>query len=429
MIGDHVAREADPARSGATAQLVEGGRSAEVRSDDVVVERVRGGECVRVAPSTLDLARRPAPLPQPDEPKPGHASPGEPIELLIGDLGERPHLAGISPRQLVKPDVGALGHEHELGHPGEVVAEALRFGIGLETVAARSAEPEVERSESAARSAGPRAATESCRLLRDDAEANGQPVEQAPAAAADDRSPMIADVGELSDEGAGHGPRRRAEERDEILTARPDGPSGGEVSGQRCDSVAITRAVGPRQRPVVDEHAEITEGRVRCGEPGEEQLAAGRFVVPIGWRERRAVGTERRVRRLVAEFAAHAGRARGEGGAVDFGQVALDDDPVDLVEESEGEHLAGEHPVPRSGDREPVGDLAGDRRFGQPDRFDRTSGVVESVGRPGRRRKADPVGAGCLVHQPEMAAAVAARSAWDRSIARRSSSRPDGSNS
>ena len=69
-------------------------------------------------------------LPQPDEPQAGHAPAREPRQLLVGDRIERPDLASVAARQLVEPDVRALGHQHELGHPGRVAREGLRLVRG-----------------------------------------------------------------------------------------------------------------------------------------------------------------------------------------------------------------------------------------------------------------------------------------------------------
>ena len=59
VVGDHVAREPDPARPGAVAQDRVGGLAAQVVGDPVVVERVGRRDGVGVAAHPLDpLGRR-----------------------------------------------------------------------------------------------------------------------------------------------------------------------------------------------------------------------------------------------------------------------------------------------------------------------------------------------------------------------------------
>ena len=89
--------------------------------DPVVVERVGGGDRVLVAAPALDPLRGSRPLPQADQPQPGDPAPGERVELLVGDRVERPDLAAVASRQLVEPDVGALGEQDEARHPFAIV--------------------------------------------------------------------------------------------------------------------------------------------------------------------------------------------------------------------------------------------------------------------------------------------------------------------
>ena len=125
--GHHVAGEADAVRPGTVTEVRVGGFATEVLGDVVVVERVRGGDRVGVAAHPLDPFGRRRAFPQADEPQPGHAPAREGRELLVRDAIERPDLAPMCPRQLVEPDVRALGHQHDLRHPGRVGRERLGF--------------------------------------------------------------------------------------------------------------------------------------------------------------------------------------------------------------------------------------------------------------------------------------------------------------
>ena len=125
VVGHHVAREADAAGPGPVAQVRVGALAADVLGDPVVVERVGAGDRVRVAAHALDPLRRDGALPQADEPQPGDAPAGELVQLLVGDGIERPDVATVAARQLVQPDVRALGDEDEPRHPGRVAGERL----------------------------------------------------------------------------------------------------------------------------------------------------------------------------------------------------------------------------------------------------------------------------------------------------------------
>ena len=94
--------------------------------DPVVVERVGGGDRLLVAAPALDPLGGSRPLPQADQPQPGDAAPGQRVQLLVGDRVERPDLAAVSSRELVEPDVGALGDQHEARHPLAVGARSAR---------------------------------------------------------------------------------------------------------------------------------------------------------------------------------------------------------------------------------------------------------------------------------------------------------------
>ncbi len=50
--------------------------------------------------------------------------------FFVGDLIETVDLAPVLLRELIEPDVHGLGDEHDVRHPVEVLAEALRLGLG-----------------------------------------------------------------------------------------------------------------------------------------------------------------------------------------------------------------------------------------------------------------------------------------------------------
>ena len=64
-------------------------------------------------------------LPQADEPEAGDAAVGEQAEFFVGDLVEAMDVAEVFLGELFQPDVGALGHEDDVGHPGLVGGEGF----------------------------------------------------------------------------------------------------------------------------------------------------------------------------------------------------------------------------------------------------------------------------------------------------------------
>ena len=131
VVGDHVAGEPDAAPPGTLAQVLVRRFAAQVLSDPVVEQGVGRGHGVRIAAQLLDPLRRPAALPQADQPEPGEAPARQTIELLIRHLVEAAHLALVLLRQLVEPDVGAPREQDQPRHPVAVHAEPL----GLEVLA------------------------------------------------------------------------------------------------------------------------------------------------------------------------------------------------------------------------------------------------------------------------------------------------------
>ncbi len=115
-------RPTAPARS---RRLFVGEPAAEVFGDVVFLKRVGGGDGIVVAAQALDGPRGDASLPQADQPEAGDAAVGEQVQLFVGDLVEAMDVAAVFLGELLQPDVGALGHQDDVGHPGLVGAEGF----------------------------------------------------------------------------------------------------------------------------------------------------------------------------------------------------------------------------------------------------------------------------------------------------------------
>src|SRR5439155_24231350 len=159
VVGDHVARQADPARPGPVAEVGIRLGAADVGRDLVVLERICGRLGLAVAPPALDLARSLAPLPEPDEPEAADPEAGEAVELLVRDRVERVDVALMLACQLIEPDVRAFRDENEPRHPVEVLAEPLGLEVSTDLLlvadadegagaatASTATEPEMERA-------------------------------------------------------------------------------------------------------------------------------------------------------------------------------------------------------------------------------------------------------------------------------------------
>ena len=136
VVGHHVAGQPDAACPGPVAEVRVGGLAAEVVRDAVVVEGV-GADATASALPRIRLIRSEATerCHSPMSHRPVTPQRGEPVELLVGDRVERPDRRARAARQLVEPDVRALGHQHELRHPGRVAREGLRLVAGPRTKA------------------------------------------------------------------------------------------------------------------------------------------------------------------------------------------------------------------------------------------------------------------------------------------------------
>ena len=332
VVGHHVAGEPDPVRPGALLEAGEGRLATEVRRDRVVVEGVGRGQRVGVAPPALDVLGRPAALPQADQPEPGDPEAGEPGELVVGDLVEGPDRPAVRARELIEPDIGALRQQDQLGHPGHVVAEPFRFGIPGRAGVAGECAKAAQRGTGGSGTPAP----EPGRFLRDDPEPDEQAIEEASAGRAQDGGPAVADEDELAGQRRGRGAGRRLEQGDQVLVVRPETRPGREVAPDGREDRPVARVRRQHEGRVVHQGLQRPYGRVRGGQVGQQQLAQPVTRPGMGRREGRPVGAERRGGRPLADGRAHGLHGVLERRRVDLVEVAVDDDPEDLVEEARG---------------------------------------------------------------------------------------------
>jgi hypothetical protein len=330
VVRDHVAGHPDATLPGPGLERLVGTLPAEVVGDPVVVERVGAGDGVRVAAQALDPLRRGGALPQADQPQPGDAPRCEAVELLVGDRVEGPDVATEAARQLVEPDVGALGDEDDPRHPLAVRAEALRL-----VVAAPQRGRLCDAAEPAAGGAAAEAEVERPLLLGDHVERHEQSVEQA----AQQRRPAVADVAELAGEGRGRGRGGGAQQLDQRLAIGSESGLGGEELLERGERRAVVRLA--LQRAVVEQLAERLGGRVRVRQPGQEELLEGEVARFGRTRELALEGPQQALRLAVAAFPGDGRQRVAEGGRTDLGLVALDEVMEDLVQQPQRVELPG----------------------------------------------------------------------------------------
>ena len=218
--------------------------AAEVVRDPVVVERIGRGRRVRVAAPGLDPPRRPAALPQADQPQARDPPAREPVELLVGDRVERVDVALVAARELVEPDVRALGDQHEARHPRGVAGEAL--GLDVEARQVGRLAPAATARAAVAAPAEPQ--VQAALLLGDDVEGDEEAVEEHVELGAEQAAPVLADVAQLAGEGrrvgAGGGPQHL----DQRLAVGPDGRQAGLVRLERGHRLGARLARDRRRR-------------------------------------------------------------------------------------------------------------------------------------------------------------------------------------
>ncbi len=354
VVGDHVAREPDPATPGALPQVRVRRLAAQVLGDPVVEQRVGGGHGLRVPAQLLDPFRRAAALPQPDQPEPGEALAGQPVQLLVGDLVQPPDLPPVLAGELVEPDVGALGQQHQARHPVAIHAEALRLQLLVpELVDAHPPAPRGGLQLLAAVEAEPEGAL----LLAEHVQPEREPAVEPPG---QQHSPALPDVAQLARQRLGRGDRRTAEHLHQRLPLRPERRPGQEMVPDRLHERGVSRLAG--QRTVVEQLAERLERGVDVGQPEVQQLlqrdlpvrqALGAAGHPGLGRDLRSVDRhrgepahepeQRGVHRVRAEAGIEHGEGAGQGPRVLLLPVQGRDVVEDLVHQPHGVELAGHH--------------------------------------------------------------------------------------
>ena len=164
------------------------------------------------------MRERPAALPQADQPQARDAPAREPVELLVGDRVERADVALVAPRQLVEPDMGALGDEDEARHPRGVAREPLRLGVEAREVRRLAA----SAAAGAAVAAPAEPQVQAALLLGDDVERDEEAVEHRVELGAEQAAPVLADVAQLAGEGRRVGSCGRTQQLDQGLAVGPD---------------------------------------------------------------------------------------------------------------------------------------------------------------------------------------------------------------
>ncbi len=233
------------------------------------------------------------------------------VELLVRDGVERAQVPPVAARQLVEPDVRALGHEHHARHPGRIAGEGLRL-IGDDG----SGEGRHIRRQVLATTATTEAQVEAALLLSKDADRDVQPADERVEIGAEDRAPVLPDEAQLAGERgrAPAGPAPAAARR-ATPSFRPGAPAP-HPPAKRCLQAGghVVVACALAEDPVVDELAQRPEGRVLVGDPDEQQLLEavdGRFGLRPDAREGRGEAVEHEVGVLDPELAADvAERAR-----------------------------------------------------------------------------------------------------------------------
>ena len=154
-------------------------------------------------------------------------------------------------RELVQPDVGVLGHQHDLGHPVQVRAEALRLHGQVRKVGRlRRAGAEEDR----------------LLLLGDQV----QPGQQAEDVLAEVSRPLLADELKLAFQRVGRGLGRRFQHVDQADVALAEAWLAGEELAHLADHLLVGGVTF--QRRVVEQLAVRLEGRVAVGQPQQQHL-------------------------------------------------------------------------------------------------------------------------------------------------------------
>ena len=129
MIRNHIRRKANPSLPGTLLKVLVSGLTTQIIGNLVIIDRIGRRHRLRIAHDLFDRLRGARALPNPDKPQTCETPAAQPIELFIGDVVQMMDGTLIFPRQLVEPDVGALGNQHDVGHPVGIVAEGFHLGV------------------------------------------------------------------------------------------------------------------------------------------------------------------------------------------------------------------------------------------------------------------------------------------------------------
>ena len=198
---------------------------------------------------------------------------GEGGQLLVGNLVEAADVAAVLAAELRQPDVGALGDQHRVGHPGLVRRELLVFVRRI----AEGRHLGVARRTTAI-AAGPAAALSRRIELHPDGQfflaqnLAGHQQESAPGVA-EQRLPKLANERQLIAERAGRAQRRRAQQIEQahrLGSGQRNQRARGEILRQLRGHLAVDGLFG--QRPVFEQLLERLERLIAVGRPEQQQL-------------------------------------------------------------------------------------------------------------------------------------------------------------
>ncbi len=379
VVGDHVTGQADAPGAGPVTQVGQGPGSAKVGGDPVVVEGVGGRDCLRVPAQTLDPLGRRRALPQPDQPQAGDAPDGERVQLFVGDAVEGPDIAFVAARELIQPDIRALGDKDQARHPVAVLAEPL-FLAELVLVDLRWAAGPVIMG----REPGP---VGCLALLGQDVQRDQELVQQVVDGAVELARPVGPDPAQLIGQRTRRRGGRLTEKLDQRTTFRPEAGPTAEEAFERVGHGSQRLALADGAQ--VDQLAERVDRGVLVETGQQQELGHGRrWVGGLGHgqasRELGAEGTDRSAQRCVAQPVAQPGIGRDQGRRVGFGPVAIDQAAEDGHQQTGRVELAGGQRVVADA----RGVIAGGRRLARPPRVarGRPSCVDPGGDRPSRRQ-------------------------------------------
>ena len=239
-----------------------------------------------MAAEALDGLRGAAAFPQADEPEAVHAAVAELVEFFVGDLVEAGDGAAILQRELVQPDVGALGDEHDVGHPLHIGTEALVFDVGagelghVGVAAHLKLMPALTALTGASASVRMKAHPDGGVFFFEDIDGEEQSAE----VGAEDAGPFLAEKCQLAGERVGGGEHRGFEQVEQgdlgaagVVLVELDFGASGEIGLQLCGDGGIVGRLA--ELLVVEELFEWVEGAVLVGEPEKQDLFERRFAM------------------------------------------------------------------------------------------------------------------------------------------------------